>query len=122
MKPPYQTHTKRRGDRAEGIYSEEHGCEVRGMGLEGVFAIEERETFMVGAPRGEQDVGTDTEGGRFGRSELVGGAGYDMRFVGQEQAEDVVPDFTWEGVEREGHLAVKVGSLIGRTVLLFRAS
>ncbi len=57
MEAANQAQTAGRVDGTRGIEGEEHGGEVGGVGLEEVLAVEDGETFEVGAFGGEEDVG-----------------------------------------------------------------
>lgn len=57
MEATDQAQADDRVDGACGVEGEEHGGEVGRVGLEHVLAVEDGETFGVGALGGEEDVG-----------------------------------------------------------------
>ena len=103
MEAANQTEADRRADPASGVEGEKHGGEVGRMGLENVLAVEDGETFGVGALGGEEDVGREAHRCRLGRCQYVGIPGDDGRLVREEQAEDLVSDFAGELEEGEGY-------------------
>ena len=74
MEAPNHTHVSGR-DGQERIDSEKYLCEVRRVSLEGVFAIEDRETFVVKFAGGKEYGGSEVKRGGMGRREDAGAAG-----------------------------------------------
>lgn len=73
-----------RADGAGGIEREEHGCEIRRVGLEEILAVENAAAFGVGAPRGEEDVGGEAYGRGVRRAQLMRVSGQDGGCVGED--------------------------------------
>ena len=106
------------GDAAGRVDGEEHGGEVAGVHLKGVFAVEDRDAFVVEAARGEEGVGTEVEGCGIGGEEVVGGTGDDGGGVGEQEAEDLIADFAGEIEDGKSHSpAVMVNSMGGWSAL-----
>lgn len=85
------------------MHGEEYRSEIARMGPESVLAVEDRNTFVVGAPRDQEDMKIEVKFcGLWGRW-LVGGSCDNWGIMGDDKAKYLVAYFAWKVKKWEDH-------------------